>query len=165
MISSKQLTDIRQRQVGLMQKTLQVWQNVISQVTQEEATTYRDGPDGWTVLEVLGHIRDFDGFFLGRAKMMLEQDMPQLPRYDHEAIAIEQAYNKQDLQTVIAELTASREAFIAFFQGLDDEQWERAGIHPERGEFNMLDAAIQVGGHDVNHLEQVTRILKQREEK
>jgi len=95
-----------------------------------------------------------------RARMILEQEMPQLPAYDHDALAIERKYNEQDLQQVLAELAQSRAEFVAFFQQLTDEDWLRAGIHPEQGHFTLLDALLQVGSHDVNHLEQITRILR-----
>jgi uncharacterized damage-inducible protein DinB len=163
MIPTVQFNNIRVRYIGMMQKTLAIWQNLLSGVSQEDATTFRDGPDGWTTLEVLCHVRDYDGFFLSRAKMMVEQEHPQLPAYDHEALAKEHAYNDQNLQKVLAELAASRQAFVAFFEGLDDAQWQRSGVHPARGEFTMLDAALQVCTHDADHLEQVTRILAQRQ--
>jgi hypothetical protein len=93
--------------------------------------------------------------------MMLEQDNPNLPAYDHEKLAVERHYNGGNLQQAYAELLASRQMTTDFFKQLTAEQWERAGIHPERGHFTMLDAAIQVGLHDIDHLEQITRILRE----
>jgi len=157
-----QMTDIQHRHIGLMQISCQLLGNVLADVSQEAATTYRDGPDGWTVVEVVCHLRDFDQFFYDRAVMMLEQTNPSLPAYDHEALAIERKYNSQNLKTVYASLAASRGRFVDFFQGLTAEQWTRMGQHPERDRFNMLDAVMQVGMHDIGHLEQITRILNQR---
>jgi len=154
------LEKLRNKYLALMQNSALVYQHVLANVSQETATTLRDGDDGWTVLEVLCHVRDFDGFFLHRARMILEQEMPQLPAYDHDALAIERKYNEQDLQQVLAELAQSRAEFVTFFQQLTDEDWLRAGIHPEQGHFTLLDALLQVGSHDVNHLEQITRILR-----
>jgi len=48
---------------------------------------------------------------------------------------------------------------IAFFASLTPEQWARDGVHPEREGFTMTDAVMQVGLHDLDHLEQITRIL------
>ena len=155
------MTQVRERHISMMQKTLEVIGNVLKNVSQEQATILHDGPDGWTILEVLCHLRDFDGYFHGRAVMMLEQDHSQLPAYDHEALAIEREYNSQDMAYVFYELKESREGFVEFFQQLSDEQWERTGVHPERGSFTMTDALMQVGLHDLTHIEQITRILEE----
>ena len=154
-----EMTNIRQRHTYLMKRNIEVIEHVLANVSQAQATTYRDGDEGWTTLEVLCHLRDFDEIFLSRARMMLEQDYPQLPAYDHEAMAIEDAYNDQDLAEVLASFQASRRESIAFFRNLSDDEWARSGVHPEKGHFTMTDAVMQVGIHDVTHLEQMTRIL------
>ncbi|MEM7028167.1 MAG: DinB family protein [Chloroflexota bacterium] len=153
------LSQIQQRHVALMQKTLDLLGNILQDVSQTDATTYRDGPDGWTTVEVVCHLRDFDGFFHHRAQMMKTQDNPQLPAYDHEQLAIDRKYNDQILTTVYGELVESRTQFITFFQDLTPAEWNRTGNHPERGSFTMTDAVMQVGLHDADHAEQITRIL------
>ena len=156
------LAKIRRSHIVLMERTCATLGHVLARVDQATATTLRDrndGPKGWTVLEVVCHLRDFDGIFRRRAQMMLAETHPALPAYDHEQMAIDQAYNRQDLRQVYADFARSREETIAFFRGLDADQWERTGEHPERGFFTMTDAVIQVGTHDITHLEQITRIL------
>ncbi len=156
------LADIRKRAISLMQNTAKTLDHIAQGVSQQQATKLRDrndGDKGWTVLEVLCHLRDFDGFFRGRAIRILNEETPQLIRYDHEALAIERNYNGQTLSAVLTELRESRVETVKFFKELTPEGWERAGVHPERGHFTMTDAALQVGMHDVTHLEQITRIL------
>ena len=156
------LTPIRQRHLQLMQTTLDILGNVLAPVSQAVATTLRDGrdgPQGWTIVEVVCHLRDFDGYFHQRAQMMLAQDYPKLPAYDHVALAVEHDYINQDVHAVYDELVELRHEFIAFFKSLSPEQWARVGIHPERGHFSLTDAVMQVGLHDTIHLEQITRIL------
>jgi uncharacterized damage-inducible protein DinB len=156
------MTDIRKSHVWLMSKTLEILGNILRDVPEETARTLRDGVDGWTILEVLCHLRDFDRIFRERAQMMLDQEMPDLPAYDHEQMAIDNAYNEQSFAYVFSELVESRHDFIAFFKTLDSEEWEREGKHPERERpFSMTDALMQVGLHDADHLEQITRILEQ----
>lgn len=157
-----QLHEIRARHLGLMRTTAATITRLLESVSQRDASTLRDGGDGWTLLDVLGHLRDFDGFFRGRAEQICAQHYPTLPAYDHEALAIERAYSAGNLRAMLEEFNASREQTRGFFSDLAPEQWERAGIHPERGHFTLTDAAIQVGHHDVTHLEQIAKILAQR---
>ena len=46
-------------------------------------------------------------------------------------------------------------------QPITAADWERGGVHPERDNFTMTDAVMQVGLHDLDHLEQITRVLAQ----
>lgn len=153
--------DIRRRHMITTFKTRDILANVLRNVTQAQATTLRDGADGWTILEVLCHLRDFDAIFRARAQQMLDEDQPDLPAYDHEQMAIDQDYNGQDLAYVYEEFADSRKQTFRFFRSLDDAGWERAGNHPERGHFSMTDAVLQVVLHDLDHIEQITRILEQ----
>jgi hypothetical protein len=156
------LANMRRRHILLIDQSGATLGHILSRVSQETATTLRDahdGPKGWTVLEVVCHLRDFDAIFRNRAVMMRDQDYPTLPHFDHEELARQGRYNDCDLRQAYAELAASRRQTIAFFKELDAEQWERAGLHHERGHFTMDEAVVQVGTHDINHLEQITRIL------
>ncbi len=153
---------IRKAHITLMSNTLKILNAILAPLSQQEATIYRDGGDGWTVLEVLCHLRDFDLIFYERAKSVIEQDNPTFVPRDHEAMVIENNYNGQNLKQVLADLNTSRAQFIAFFESLTPEQWERAGIHPEYGDFPLTRSVLQVGTHDVNHIEQITRILHEK---
>ena len=159
-MQDEMLSGLRARHIVLMRRTCAILGHLLTNVDHVSAQTRRDGPDGWSVLEVVCHLRDFDTIFHERARLMLENDYPTLTPYDHEALAVERAYNQQSLEQVYAELNASRAAFADFFESLDEAGWGRAGHHPERGHFTMLDALLQVGHHDVDHLEQITRILR-----
>lgn len=153
----------RANHIRLMRDTLALLEYILADVSQMTAMTRRDpndGDKGWTVTEVVCHLRDFDRIFLERARRMVAENEPSLPGYDHERMAIEGRYNEQDLRTVLAELRRSRAEFIAFFQQLDADAWRCADIHPERGRFTLDDALMQVGLHDALHLEQLTRILR-----
>lgn len=90
---------------------------------------------------------------------MVTEDVPKLKRYDHEAMAIDGNYNDLSIDEVLSEFVAHRIEFIEFFKGLTEEGWKRGGIHPERDVFTMVDAAMQVGLHDTNHIEQISRIM------
>ena len=152
---------VHERHLGAMRVSCDILGHILRGLSNERARALRDGPDGWSILEIVCHLRDFDEIFYQRARMMQAQDQPQLAAYDHEAMAIERAYQQQDLAEAYSALKTSRERFIAFFAGMTPAEWERDGVHPERDSFTMTDAAMQVGLHDLDHLEQITRVLAQ----
>ena len=153
------LGQVRERHIGAMRLTGEVLSHILRCVSEEQAHDLRDGPAGWSIVEIACHLRDFDEIFRSRAKMMLGEDHPSLPAYDHEAMAVERAYQQEQLSSACGQLKASRQETITFFASLTPDQWERDGVHPERDSFTMTDAVMQVGLHDLDHLEQITRIL------
>jgi hypothetical protein len=157
------LQPVHRRHIGSMRKSVLAYQHLLAGITQEEATTYRDSGDGWTAVEIVCHVRDFDRIFFERAQRILNEDAPRLVPRDHEQLAQDGNYNAQDKNTVIADLMSSRETMAQFFEGLTEDQWLRAGHHPEKTEpFTLAEAAAQVCSHDADHLEQLTRVLLEK---
>jgi hypothetical protein len=132
---------------------------LLAGVSQDRAMSATDGPDGWSVVEVVCHLRDFEGFFRGRVELMLREVNPELPAYDHEALAIERDYQHQDLREAFACLLDQRRSFLELLAGLSPEQLARTGIHPENGQINVFDAIVQLTNHDLTHLDQIARCL------
>ncbi len=151
---------VRKRAIWQMETTCEILAHILKNISEAQAHDLHDGPEGWSIIEIVCHLRDFDIIFYDRAKMMLEQNHPQLPGFDHEAMAIERKYQSEELAYVFYDLKKSRARFVEFFKSLTDEQWERDGVHPERESFTMTDAVMQVGLHDITHIEQITRILE-----
>lgn len=160
-MTASSLVQVRQRQIAAMGVTCKILGHILQNVGEERAHALRDGPDGWSVVEIFCHLRDFDDIFHKRAKMMCNEDHPRLPAYDHEAMAIERAYQSEQVANAYDALKVSRTRFIDFFTSLSAEEWERAGVHPEIGKFTMTNAVMQVVSHDLDHLEQITRVLTQ----
>lgn len=140
-------------------RTPVILQGMLGGVDQRRALGATDGPDGWSVLEIVCHLRDFDHFFQERVELMLAEERPGLPAHDHERIAVERNYRGDDLGVALAALVRHRAGFVRLFTGLAPEQWDRPGIHPEMGEISVLDAATQLVLHDIDHTEQVARCL------
>ncbi len=144
-----------------MRKTPMILDAILKDVTQEQVKQLRDGADGWNVVEVMCHLRDFENVFFRRAQLMVEEDQPEIVPVDHEALAAAGDYAVQDLKTVYGQYEETRQHFIDWLEGLTDEQWHRGASHPEYGEITVMEIAMQVTTHDVDHIEQIVRILRQ----
>jgi len=151
--------DQRRRLINTAKLHMRTLENLLPNLSQEQAIALRDGEDGWNTVEILCHLRDFDAIFRERAERILAEDEPPLIPVDHEALVIENDYAAQQLESVLAELRTSRDATIAVFENVPENAWERVGIHPERGRFSLEDALLQVVTHDADHTEQITRVL------
>ncbi len=146
-------------QLGKMESILT---HLLASATPSELRTYRDGGTGWTCLEVLCHLRDYEALFLQRARLTAEQDRPELPNPDPDALAREGRYNEQDSAQVFADWKQRRAATLAYLEALSDNQWARVAQHPRRGPMRLDDQIALVAWHDVNHAEQMARILHEK---
>lgn len=150
---------VRGWQIDQLRKGVSNLRNVLNTIAPTDAITLRDGGTGWTVLEVLCHLRDYEGLFLERARLTVEQDTPPLPNPNPDQLAAESHYSEQDLEAVYAEWASRRAAFLAYITQIDPAAWARQGDHPVRGLITLQQQLALAAFHDVNHLEQILHIV------
>ena len=158
------MATIRKWQIEQLDKMMSTLQYLISTTTQEAAHTYRDGGDGWTVLEVMGHLREFEAVFLQRAQLTLNEDNPALPFPNPNELVTAKQHNNDDLQESYNTWAATRRELVALLEkaNADETAWERPAQHPTRGNFTLTDQLILTVWHDTNHLEQIAHILRDK---
>jgi hypothetical protein len=71
-------------------------------------------------------------------------------------------YDKRDIRKSFAEYRAFREANVALLKSLTLEQWKICGMHKERGPEAIETVVKMFAGHDLNHFQQIERILASR---
>lgn len=154
---------LQMRFIDTLDKTTRILQGVIQGLSQADAQTWRDGGDGWTVLEVVCHLQDYEVIFRERATLILQEEAPTFPVYDHLALVEMNEYNAQNLTAVLQNLTTSRQETVTLFKNLQAGDWQRTGQHTAMGTFTMLDLANHIGWHDINHIEQIARIIAEKQ--
>lgn len=159
-ISNALLEQCKQEQLKLMTLTLSILNTLLSNLDPQLAKDQREKPEGWNVTEVLCHLRDFDAIFRTRALQILAKDYPTLEPFDQDQLATDRDYASQDLQQVLKEFSDSRQQTLEVFSKLKPAELLRSGLHPERGDFTLLNQLMQEGIHDTLHIHQITRILK-----
>lgn len=147
-----------------LRKTSLLVHRSLAEVGQDAAVRLRDGADGWSVLFIACHLRDYEAAWRDRVELMLAEQNPAFVTFDHHALVETHAYADQELRAVLADLLTQRQGLIGRLEGLSDEQWLRPGYHPEQGPGTILDVAINAGLHDLDHLEQLARCLEQDDE-
>jgi len=140
-----------------LRKTSLILGTVLTGVDQRVAVERTDGPDGWNILFIVCHLRDYEAACIQRVISMLAHDHPTFETWDNDDLAKQNAYAEQYFSDVMVDLQARRKEFIALLESLDEQQWARTGLNPAQGPGTVLDVAINAGLHDIDHIEQITR--------
>ncbi len=133
---------------------------LLASVSQERAVQATDGSDGWSVLYIMCHLRDYEDIFSERIFMLLDQDEPTmpLPINSDELIQIN-AYAAQQLDLTFAVYLEKRRALVERLTALTPDQWERSGTLPTGDRVTVVEMAINIILHDHNHIDQIVRAL------
>ena len=119
----------------------------------------RPAPDRWSVAEIMAHLSEAEITASWRYRQMLEHDGCSLAPYGQELWARLGGYAGRKPEDSLQLFRLLRQANLEMFDRLTPEEWQRHGVHAERGEMTVKDLALQMAGHDVNHLAQVKAIL------
>lgn len=152
--SSKDALDALQAAPSLFQ-----W--LLHGCTEEQARAARGGDEGWSVIEVLCHLRDAEERALERMRSMRNSVDPFLAAYDQDLWAQERNYGTANLHEALAAFVRFREQHIAELKALSPAEWERRGQHEEQGTITILSSAIHLVTHDAIHSAQIARQLGQ----
>ena len=116
-----------------LEKTHLILGMILGDVTQEQAQQLTDGPDGWSILEIMCHLRDFQVIDMERVQRLLQEDNPLVVVYDEaarKAMITERDYAHQNLKAVFDDFVNTRQRFLELILGLDEAQWQRVGQLP-----------------------------------
>lgn len=118
-----------------------------------------EAPGKWSVIEIMQHLADAEMVVGFRVRMALTQDTPALPGYDQDAWVRTLRYREVPLSEALAQLASFRAADLRLYRSLEPAQWQRAGLHSERGLETVQHMVRMMAGHDLVHRRQIERVL------
>lgn len=123
----------------------------------------RPAPEKWSAAEIIAHLADVEIAVSWRIRSILGAPGTPVQAYDQDAWVVAGHYAKRDARKSLEQFRVLRETNLALYKMLAPEQWKHFGIHAERGEESIERIVQMIAGHDLNHLEQVERILARRD--
>ena len=129
----------------------------------DEQLQRAEAPGKWSIAGVVQHLVECEIVYGYRMRLVIAGNAPVIQAYDQDAWARELHYESARAQPAVAELEALRNVNLRMLEGLSDQQWERYGIHTERGEESVRRMFTMIAGHDLVHLAQIARIRAQFE--
>lgn len=121
---------------------------------------YQPAPDKWSITQIIAHLADAELTGAFRIRMMVSQSGSPIQAYDQDMWANAMKYDQADVEEKIALFSTVRNSQIAIWESLRDDEWEKFGMHAERGKETVERFAQLHAGHDINHLNQIEGIRK-----
>jgi len=119
----------------------------------------RPAPGKWSIAEIVAHIADTELVGGYRIRAILGQPGTPVIGFDQDVWVTALHYEKRDLKKSFDQYRALREANMALLKSLTPEQWKHVGMHNERGPESVETIVKMFAGHDLNHFQQIERIL------
>ena len=118
----------------------------------------RPAPSKWSVREIVAHLADDELVGAYRIRLILSAPGTAIQAFDQDSWAKGGRYAATDLGASLALFRALREANLALLGVLEEEEWDRYGVHAERGRESIREIAAYYAGHDLNHFAQIEAI-------
>jgi len=119
----------------------------------------RPAPGKWSVAEILAHLAESEIVRGWRMRQILGAPGTAIQAFDQDSWAAAGHYDKRDPRKSLELFRVLREANLALLKSLTPEQWKHHGMHAERGVETIEHMSCMMAGHDLNHLDQVERIV------
>lgn len=116
-------------------------------------------PGEWSAATVVAHLADDEMVFGVRLRMIVADDRPMLATWDARAWADRFGELDDDVRDTLQRWRAVRESNLRLLDALVEGEWERDGVHPQRGPLTVRDLVKSRAEHDRTHLDQIRRAL------
>lgn len=116
-------------------------------------------PDKWSVGEIIAHLAEDELVTSWRYRQMIENSGCALASFDQDQWARLGNYRSWKPEEALDMFRLLRDANVRMLRNLSSDEWDRFGVHAERGRISMRDLAQHMAGHDMNHVDQIRNIL------
>jgi hypothetical protein len=119
----------------------------------------RPAPDKWSVSEILAHLADSEIVLGFRLRQILAVPGTPIAAVDQDSWVQSGHCEKRDPRKSVEQFRVVREANLALLKSLTPQEWKHYGMHSERGKETIEHTLRMYAGHDINHVQQIERIL------
>ena len=113
-------------------------------------------PGKWSPREVLCHLADCEVVFAVRLRQTLAQPRHVIQPFEQDDWA--KQYSSFTAEQALAVFSSVRQWNEALIKNAPADAFAKAVNHPERGEMTFQTIVETMGGHDLNHLQQLEKI-------
>jgi hypothetical protein len=143
----------------VQQETARKLQKLVKPLSKKQLST-RPEPGKWSIAEILAHLVDAEIVGSWRMRLIIGSDGVPIQAFDQDVWAETFDYQGRDPKLSLETFRVLRENNLRMLKVLPKNLWENHGMHSERGRETVAHLVKMFAGHDLNHLEQVEKIVK-----
>jgi hypothetical protein len=146
--------------LGVQRETHKRLQKLVKPLTKNQLTR-RPQPDKWSIAEILAHLVDAEIVGSWRMRVIIGSNGVPIQAFDQDVWAETFAYSRRDPKVSLEVFRVLRENNLRMLKELPKDLWENYGMHSERGKETIAHLVRMFAGHDLNHLRQIEKIVKE----
>lgn len=143
--------------LALFRRGPEILDEAIAGVSEEESK-FVAAPGKWTIRQIVRHLTDTEIVVGMRLRQMIAENRPLMATFDQDLWADLLHYNKYDVFDSAMKFRILRHDMSTFLAPLPVEEFERVGLHPERGACTLGEWVSRFGTHVEKHAGQIRRI-------
>ncbi len=121
----------------------------------------RPAPGKWSALEILVHLCDDEIVIAWRIRIMITRPGVPITSFDQNDWVNDFKYAQQNVADTLSLFRYLRKSNLTLLRLVSKQKLKAGyGIHEERGKETVSYFVRLTAGHDLNHLQQIRRILK-----
>ncbi len=124
--------------------------------------TKRPLPNKWSVGEIIAHLADSELVLGYRMRMALSVNGTPIQAFDQDLWASSSRYSKLDPNESLEMYRILRSRNLKLLKIIPKVAWKNYGMHQERGKETITRMVELYAGHDINHLRQIEKIIKNK---
>lgn len=118
----------------------------------------RPAPGKWSIKEIVAHLADGEVVLGWRYRVVVAHDRPPIQGYDQDRFVEKLGVSRTTGQELLDDFAMARAVNLGLLSRLAESDFDRAGLHSERGEETVRSMVAMYAGHDRIHLAQVETI-------
>jgi hypothetical protein len=124
----------------------------------EKQLSTRPAPGKWSIKEIVAHLADGEVILGSRYRFIAAHDRPPIAGYDQDAFVAKLGAGRAKTADLIDDFAMARAVNLGLLDRLAEPDWDRVGIHAERGEESIRKIVFMYAGHDRHHIRQIETI-------
>ncbi len=122
---------------------------------------WKPEPGKWSIAEIVAHLADAEIVASWRMRSIIGASGTTIQPFDQDVWTSVFQYAKRDAKQSVEVFRVLRENNLSMLKALPREDWEKFGMHLERGKETITHLTRMFAGHDTNHVRQIEGIVAQ----